>query len=131
MQAHFGVWQAIVSGMSAVATIAFGFMLERLLLMTWPWWAWGVTGTLAIVVAIFASWMQSRLLAKRGREWEVIAYYDVPNTPAERGLRVLIDALTKGAFSPVQQHPRQIRNKVTGEIRELSRDARTGYRSTP
>ena len=54
----------IFSGASAVAVITVGFMLERLFLMAWPWWAWGIIALLAIGVAIFANRMQAKQLAK-------------------------------------------------------------------
>ena len=116
----FEAWQAVISGTFALAAIGGGFMLEKLFLEEWPWWAWGIVAIAAIALGILASWMQSRQLAKRTLEWKIIAYYSESSNKAEEGLAALVNILTAGLFSSTKRIPRLIQNTMTGEICELS-----------
>ena len=61
---HFGFWNAVISAAPALAVLFLGLMIQKLWFDDWPWWAFGVLATLAICVAVLASWVQSRRIRR-------------------------------------------------------------------
>ena len=49
-------WQVGIGIVSGGATIATGFMLEKLFLEEWEWWHWGILALLFIAMTIYAGW---------------------------------------------------------------------------
>ena len=57
---RFGLWNAMLSACSAIAGISVGFMIEKLFLEEWPWWAFGIMAIVFTLFAVFANWRLCR-----------------------------------------------------------------------
>ena len=109
------VWAGVISSSFSLAAIALSFMLEKLFLEEFPWWAWGIVAVVSSGIGVIAALMQAKRISKMANEWEVVAYHGEPLNVAE----MIMQFITFRIATPTKRIPKIIRNKNTGEVREV------------